>query len=56
MGDEILDTYPDAEVILEVGSGGQFDIALQHILLFSKDQVNRFPEPGEIVKLIGEIK
>ena len=56
MGDETLDTYPDAEVILEVGSGGQFDITAPSGLLFSKDEKNRFPEPGEIIQLIGEIK
>ena len=55
MGDEILETYPDAKVMLEVGSGGQFDIIYEtrRYILFSKDEKNRFPETGEIVKLIG---
>ena len=55
VGDEILETYPDAKVMLEVGSGGQFDIIYEtrRYILFSKDEKNRFPETGEIVKLIG---
>ena len=56
MGDEILETYPDTEVILEVGNAGQFDVVLENTLIFSKDELDRFPEPGEIVKIIGESK
>ena len=55
MGDEILEVYPDAKVMLEVGSGGQFDVIYEsrRYILFTKDETNRFPEKGEIVKLIG---
>ena len=55
VGDEILEEYPDAKVMLEVGSGGQFDIIYEsrHYILFSKDNQNRFPEKGEIIKLLG---
>ena len=56
MADEILGKYDDLEVFLEVGSGGQFDITDPSGLLFSKDEKNRFHEPGEIIQLIGEIK
>ena len=55
MADEILGAYDDIEVFLEVGEGGQFDIMYETDppgLLFSKDQKNRFPEPGEIVKIM----
>ena len=55
VADEILGAYDDVEVFLEVGSGGQFDIMYETDppgLLFSKDQKNRFPEPGEIVKIM----
>ena len=57
--DEILKAYPDAEVKLEVGFGGQFDIIYESDppgLLFSKTasaKNNRFPQKGEIVKLLG---
>ena len=54
MGDEILDIYPKTEVILEVGEGGQFDVFLEDILIFSKDKTNRFPKEGEIITLLGE--
>ena len=55
VGDEILEVYPDAKVMLEVGSGGQFDVIYEsrRYILFTKDETNRFPEKGEIVKLIG---
>ena len=54
VGDEILDKYPDVEVILEVGSAGQFDVFLEDVLIFSKDKTDRFPVSGEIISLMGE--
>ncbi len=59
VGDEILETYPDYDVILEVGTGGQFDIIYKEDppgLLFSKDIKNRFPKEGEIVELLRRNK
>ena len=56
---EILEVYPNAEVKLEVGFSGQFDIIYESDppgLLFSKTasaKNNRFPQKGEIVKLLG---
>ena len=55
VADEILEAYDDIEVFLEVGSGGQFDILYESDppgLLYSKDQTNRFPKPGEIKKIM----
>jgi len=54
VGDEILEVFPNAEVILEVGHGGQFDVIYEGDspeLLFSKESFHppRFPESGEIV-------
>jgi len=40
------------EVELIPGSGGVFEIAVDGTLIFSKKQLRRFPEPGEIVRLI----
>ena len=59
VGDEILDIYPDIDVFLEVGNPGQFDIISEDEdgitkLIYSKDEINSFPEEGEIVKLLGE--
>ena len=45
MSDEILKAYPDAEVKLEVGFGGQFDIIYESDppgLLFSKTATEVF--------------
>ena len=59
MGDEILDIYPNAEIFLEVGNPGQFDVINKDefgitTIIFSKDKTNRFPEEDEIIKLLGE--
>jgi predicted Rdx family selenoprotein len=35
------------------GDGGIFDVAIDGRLRFSKHQTGRYPEPGEIVALIG---
>jgi len=43
---------PGTEVKLIRGSGGQFEIALDGKPIFSKKQLGRFPDPGEIVGLI----
>ena len=56
---EILKEFPDIEVKLEVGNSGQFDVIYESDppgLLFSKTasaKNNRFPQKGEIVKLLG---
>ena len=35
------------------GSKGQFDVIADGELVFSKHQLERFPEDGEIVDLLG---
>ena len=35
------------------GDGGIFDVTIDGELRFSKHQVGRYPEPGEIVALIA---
>jgi len=42
-----------AEVKLIRGSGGVFDVTVDGKLVFSKHTVGRFPDPGEVVNLIG---
>ena len=32
------------------GSGGVFDVVLDGQLIFSKKQLGRFPEPGEVLQ------
>jgi len=34
------------------GSGGVFDVAVDGRLVFSKHEVGRFPDPGEVVAAI----
>ena len=36
------------------GSGGVYEITLDGRLIFSKKASGRFPEPGEVEKLIAE--
>lgn len=43
---------PGVEVKLIRGSGGQFEVVLDGTLIYSKKQVGRFPEPGEVVAKI----
>ena len=59
VGDEILDRYPNAQIFLEVGNSGQFDVINKDefgitTIIISKDKTNRFPEEDEIIKLLGE--
>jgi len=37
---------------LVAGSGGVFDVTVGGKLVFSKHQTGRFPEPGEVLRLI----
>jgi selenoprotein W-related protein len=34
------------------GGGGQFEVVLDGRLIFSKKELGRFPEPGEIIEKI----
>ncbi len=43
-----------ADVELIRGDGGIFDVEVDGQLVFSKKKVGRFPNPGEVVKLIRE--
>jgi selenoprotein W-related protein len=42
------------EVELIASSGGVYEIAVDGKNIFSKKKLNRFPEEGEIVKLVRE--
>jgi selT/selW/selH-like putative selenoprotein len=35
------------------GSGGIFDVRADGRMVFSKFEVGRFPEPGEVVRMLG---
>ena len=42
----------DLETRLIKGSGGQFEVALDGSLIFSKKELGRFPDPKEILEKI----
>ncbi|GAB4344674.1 MAG: hypothetical protein Kow0089_21380 [Desulfobulbaceae bacterium] len=42
------------DVRLIAGSGGVFEVRMNGRLIFSKKQSGRFPEDGEIVRLVKE--
>ncbi|NOZ94257.1 MAG: hypothetical protein GXP47_05895 [Acidobacteria bacterium] len=37
------------------GKGGVFDVVVDGRLVFSKHQLHRFPDPGEVVRRIREM-
>jgi predicted Rdx family selenoprotein len=37
-----------------VGGHGQFDVVVDGDTVFSKQRLGRFPEPGEIARLVGD--
>lgn len=46
------DSGESVEIELIGGSNGIFDVKLEGQLLFSKFEQQRFPEPGEITKIL----
>jgi selenoprotein W-related protein len=50
--EEELQKVLSAEVELLPSSGGVFEISADGRLVFSKKELKRFPEEGEIVKLL----
>jgi len=50
----IRETWPDAEVGMTPSGGGVFEVTLGDTLLFSKKQLGRHAQPGEILGLIRE--
>jgi selenoprotein W-related protein len=47
------DLGQNLDVELIAGSGGVFEIMADNRLIFSKKKQGRFPDNGEIVKLVG---
>jgi selT/selW/selH-like putative selenoprotein len=40
------------DAAIQPGRSGQFDVLRDGELVFSKHQVHRFPEPGEVLALL----
>ena len=49
---ELKNNFPQADISLISSGGGVFEISLNGDLIFSKKALNRFPEDGEIKKLV----
>ena len=49
---ELKNNFPQANISLISSGGGVFEISLNGNLIFSKKALNRFPEDGEIKKLV----
>ena len=54
MAAEIKSEYPDAQVKLIESSGGLFEVIIDGDLIFSKKQLDRHAEPGEVLDLLRE--
>ena len=49
---ELKNNFHQADISLIASGGGVFEISLNGNLIFSKKSLNRFPDVGEIKKLI----
>lgn len=46
----------DIDITLIAGSGGVYEITVDGTLLFSKKKLGRFPDEGEVLRLIDSSK
>ena len=53
--DELMDNFGFSSELIE-SSGGVFEIKANGHLIFSKKQLSRFPNPGEIVQFIEDLQ
>ena len=51
---ELKQNFPNMEISLISSGGGVFEIVLDGKLIFSKKSINRFPEKGEVVRIINK--
>ena len=49
---ELKNNFPQADISLISSGGGVFEISLNGNLIFSKKALNRFPDDGEIKKIV----
>ena len=55
LGDELSNQFGNNIVKLKPGDRGAFEVFVNEQLIFSKLQLDRFPNDGEIVQLIREM-
>ena len=53
--DELMDNFGFSSELIE-SSGGVFEIRANGHLIFSKKELERFPNPGEIVQFIEDLQ
>jgi selT/selW/selH-like putative selenoprotein len=53
LADELRKHSSDIEVELIKGGGGAFEVCRDGELVFSKLRTGRFPEPDEIIAILG---
>lgn len=49
-----MQEYPETDVRLIEASGGVFEVTVDGQLVFSKANLGRHAQPGEVVRLIAE--
>lgn len=54
MAAEVKEAYPEAEMSLVEASGGLFEVTVDGDLVFSKKDLGRHAEEGEVLRLIRE--
>ncbi len=54
MAAEVKEAYPDAEVNLMEASGGLFEVTVDGDLVFSKKDLGRHAEEGEVLGLMRD--
>lgn len=55
LAQEVLTTFPtELEVTLEPGFGGVFEVELEGVVIFSRAERRRFPEPKELKQKIRD--
>ena len=52
MAAELRESFPGIEVALVPSSGGAFDVSVNGKLVFSKKQLRRHAEPGEVTAAV----
>ena len=55
MGAELSNQFGDNIVKLKPGDRGAFEVYVNHQLIFSKLQLDRFPNEGEIITFIEDL-
>jgi len=55
LGDELTNQFGNNIVELKPGDRGAFEVYVNHQLIFSKLQLDRFPNEGEIITFIEDL-